>query len=269
MRLRLVVSVSLVCLSAWGCGSSRPIGGDSGSGSDRQVGADAQGCGMVTCRLFCPNGYQRDPSTGCELCACIPDDCPALGCDPNCGPSGVKTDPNGCPTCQCIEPGCSALDEQGCRARRDCSPRYLEACDCACSEGQGGSCTPQSFGQCCDFQGCDQAPTCDGPLCDIFCAYGNKVDANGCELCACNPPPPDSCVPQGGQCLSSPSDPGFPARCEEDFQQETLDASCPAPNQACCKTDCRTQGCSPGAKCDACLAADGVVFVCIPEGAAC
>jgi hypothetical protein len=29
---------------------------------------------------------------------------------------------------------------------------------------------------------------CNGATCDIFCEFGNKVDKNGCELCACNPP---------------------------------------------------------------------------------
>ncbi|HET6279352.1 MAG TPA: hypothetical protein VFH73_00240 [Polyangia bacterium] len=31
------------------------------------------------------------------------------------------------------------------------------------------------------------------PVCDIFCANGNVRDANGCELCKCNPPP--ACQP--------------------------------------------------------------------------
>ncbi|MDZ4698027.1 MAG: hypothetical protein SGI86_23040 [Deltaproteobacteria bacterium] len=29
---------------------------------------------------------------------------------------------------------------------------------------------------------------CNGAVCDMFCEFGNKVDANGCELCACNSP---------------------------------------------------------------------------------
>ena len=28
-----------------------------------------------------------------------------------------------------------------------------------------------------------------GPVCDIFCGYGNVLDANGCPTCACKPDP--------------------------------------------------------------------------------
>jgi len=40
-----------------------------------------------------------------------------------------------------------------------------------------------------------QKPVC-GPVCDIFCQFGNVLDANGCPTCACNPapsPPPPAC----------------------------------------------------------------------------
>jgi hypothetical protein len=33
--------------------------------------------------------------------------------------------------------------------------------------------------------------------------------------------------------------------------------------------DCQTLGCGPDWYCSGCLAPDGVVFVCIPKGAAC
>ena len=29
-----------------------------------------------------------------------------------------------------------------------------------------------------------------GPVCLMYCTYGNVLDENGCELCACNSPPP-------------------------------------------------------------------------------
>src|SRR5262245_45823738 len=28
-----------------------------------------------------------------------------------------------------------------------------------------------------------------GPVCEIYCQYGNVKDASGCPTCACNPPP--------------------------------------------------------------------------------
>jgi hypothetical protein len=37
-----------------------------------------------------------------------------------------------------------------------------------------------------------------GPVCDIYCPYGNATDAQGCALCKCNPPPtcaPVKCMP--------------------------------------------------------------------------
>lgn len=41
-------------------------------------------------------------------------------------------------------------------------------------------------------------PTC-GPVCDIYCAHGNVLDAKGCPTCQCNPPgepppPVDPCA---------------------------------------------------------------------------
>jgi hypothetical protein len=54
-------------------------------------------------------------------------------------------------------------------------------------------------------------PTSCGAVCDIYCQYGNVVDANGCPTCACNPPPTDPCATvmcatgthcDSGKCLS-------------------------------------------------------------------
>ena len=28
-----------------------------------------------------------------------------------------------------------------------------------------------------------------GPICDIYCQFGNVLDSNGCPTCSCNPPP--------------------------------------------------------------------------------
>ncbi|HVY36364.1 MAG TPA: hypothetical protein VHM31_00460 [Polyangia bacterium] len=33
-----------------------------------------------------------------------------------------------------------------------------------------------------------------GPVCAIYCEYGNVLDANGCATCTCNPPPSDPCA---------------------------------------------------------------------------
>jgi hypothetical protein len=50
------------------------------------------------------------------------------------------------------------------------------------------------------------------PLCNVYCAYGNKVDVNGCTLCACNAPPDAGATdsgpfvpPETGACAANPS----------------------------------------------------------------
>jgi hypothetical protein len=43
--------------------------------------------------------------------------------------------------------------------------------------GNGGASGTQDGGAAC------------GPVCDIYCAYGNVLDANGCPTCACKPQP--------------------------------------------------------------------------------
>nr|KAI8766559.1 antistasin isoform X2 [Biomphalaria glabrata] len=30
---------------------------------------------------------------------------------------------------------------------------------------------------------------CLGAMCNVFCPYGNKISADGCPMCACNPGP--------------------------------------------------------------------------------
>jgi len=56
-------------------------------------------------------------------------------------------------------------------------------------------------------------PTCP-PVCQIFCQYGNVLDANGCPTCQCNPPPDlcaavlcpsgSTCDPATGKCSPAP-----------------------------------------------------------------
>jgi hypothetical protein len=65
---------------------------------------------------------------------------------------------------------------------RDCAPDLCANMPTACPAGS--ACDPTT-GKC--------VPAC-GPVCDIYCAYGNVPDANGCPTCACNPPPADPCA---------------------------------------------------------------------------
>ncbi len=86
------------------------------------------------------------------------------------------------------------------------------AADCPgiCSCVQTQLCTTDStFNS--DPAVCACVPAC-GPVCAIYCPYGNVVDASGCPTCACNPPPTDPCASvkcaagshcEAGQCVVS------------------------------------------------------------------
>lgn len=93
-----------------------------------------------------------------------------------------------------------------------------------------------------------------GPVCDIFCAYGNVLDANGCPTCSCKPDPgclliqPDcgrSYCPYGFatdtrgcascQCAAAPICDGVtPENCSE-----TVPPICACdPGRACFESEC-------------------------------
>jgi hypothetical protein len=54
------------------------------------------------------------------------------------------------------------------------------------------------------------------------------------EACCGAPIEAPSCASLGGECLSQPGDPGFPALCESDLGRATLEGTCDAFNEACC-----------------------------------
>ena len=60
----------------------------------------------------------------------------------------------------------------------DCAPGMCAATKCP----TGMECDPTT-GKC----------MC-GPVCAIYCEYGNVQDVNGCPTCTCNPPPSDPCA---------------------------------------------------------------------------
>ena len=160
--------------------------------------------------------------------ACADDDEAQCNADPSCTAvyvmSGCACAPcapgSECPVCDCAEPTrtfvgcqdrdpCAGLDEMSCNANPECEFVYARG---AGNDGAGAApCMPDPSGT-----GCLQPPppppppagicqhrTQCGPVCDIACPFGHQVDANGCELCGCNPPP-DRCsgLPED-QCLNT------------------------------------------------------------------
>ena len=65
---------------------------------------------------------------------------------------------------------------------RDCVPDVCAGTQCV----TGSHCDPAT-GKCISDGVC-------GPVCDIYCDYGNVLDASGCPTCSCNPPPKDPCA---------------------------------------------------------------------------
>jgi hypothetical protein len=212
-------------------------------------------CAAVTC----PTGSDCDPATGkctpgpirCGGIAGI--SCPGIGkCvdDPNdgCDPAKGGADCGG--ICSCVQNIACTTD-----TKFDGSPSV-----CACVPVK--------------------PPVC-GPVCDIYCQYGNVLDAQGCPTCKCNPPPDDSCAAvlcptgtrcEGGKCLAAgPSCggiigkpcPGF-GKCVDD----PSDSCDPTKGGADCGGICQ---CVQNVACDANSKFDGSpsVCACVPVGPVC
>jgi len=145
-------------------------------------------------KVQCAAGSDCDPATG----TCLPApvrcggiagiSCPGMGScvdDPNdgCDPKAGGADCGG--ICSCVQDVMCAAN-----SKWDGSPSV-----CACVPVK--------------------PPVC-GPVCDIYCEFGNVPDANGCPTCKCNPPPATSCAavlcpagsdcdPATGKCVPIPS----------------------------------------------------------------
>ena len=187
-------------------------------------------CSGVVCAIYCAYGHQRD-ANGCEICACNP--APDAGLSTSCGPNTCGANEECCnPSCGFCVPKGGACSKQAC-AGPDAGPRcpplncpqvcawgYQIGADgclgCACNPapadaGLGTQCGPNvcnasqeccnaSCGTCvpkggfCTQQVCQ--PVCPAIVCTNSCPYGHQTDPSGCEICACNPPPPGpSCGP--------------------------------------------------------------------------
>jgi hypothetical protein len=147
------------------------------SGVDFRKKDTIDDCQVNPCAaVLCPTGSTCDSTTG----ACVPGPnavtCGGLAGTPCPGIGKCVYDPNSscedCPgVCQCVQNVLCTTN-----AKFDSSPSV-----CACVPSP---------------------PVC-GPVCDIFCQYGNVLDASGCPTCQCNPPP-NPCLaatcPAGSHC---------------------------------------------------------------------
>jgi len=190
----------------------------SGSTCDPSTGKCIPTCGPV-CAIYCPYGNVVD-ANGCGTCGCNPpptDPCATVDC-------GGGTH---CDSGKCIPDGvsCGGLAGKACPGAGTCTDDPYDGCDpaaggadcpgiCRCAAASASCPAGTVFNTDPAVCGCVTAPPdpCSavlcapgtqctggkcvpvcGPVCDIYCAYGNVSDANGCPTCACNPPPADPC----------------------------------------------------------------------------
>lgn len=161
-----------------------------------------------------------------------------------------------CRPCECDQPPptfecrpkrpdeCSALDEEACLADQRCEPLY-QAAACFRAPPAEDPCDPSIAG--CEvpepppcqreieFAGCQERPVTCGPVCEIYCPYGNVPDANGCPTCACNPPPTGCENLDEVQCIEHPDcrpiyqfggDDGTDCLCAPCESEENCDCRC-------------------------------------------
>ena len=119
---------------------------------------------------------------------CVKAPCPpVVTCVPNpdrlfCGGLGAVACPGGG---ACVEDVTDDCDPA--KGGRDCGGvcQCVQKVDCAKTE---------VFDRSVKVCACVPAPVMCGPVCDIYCEFGNVPDAQGCPTCACNkaPIPPKS-----------------------------------------------------------------------------
>jgi len=147
-------------------------------------GADCGGICTCVQSALCAKGTKFDSSP--SVCACVPDMTPPSG--PACG--GFTGKP--CPGMgKCVDDPSDSCDPA--KGGADCGG----ICSCVetvlCKQGTKFDSSP-SVCAC-----VPEKPVC-GPVCDIYCTFGNVLDAQGCPTCACNKPTPGATCPTD-QCM--------------------------------------------------------------------
>lgn len=180
-------------------------------GDGSRTGLDT--CTSLVCSNSCPGGYAVD-ERGCETCQCVEanDGDAGAACGPTfCSlacPQGLARDDAGCPRCACA-PGAdggggdAGVDGGGVDAGG------LDAVPLDAGTGSdAGACTTDCQMPCphgylrapngCELCACAPPPDagCGGPpFCSLPCQFGFKRDARGCEICNCSPQPMSTCAP--------------------------------------------------------------------------
>ena len=153
------------------------------------------------------------------------------------------------------EETCQDLNESQCIQDPNCEPEYAYlACLQAPEEDAPIPCRPEPV-----FAGCNDKPVECGPVCEIYCPYGNVLDASGCPTCECNPSPEGcaeldeytciehpECQPvygDQGNCTCGPCEPGQDCPCScsgggsmggsDDFRAPPVEPPYPGPFLYC------------------------------------
>lgn len=184
-----VVAALLVPVSLAGCGALEDLideigqhGGGSASGG--AGGGTSDPCATVDC----------DVGRHCEAqkVECIKAPCPPVAaCVLN------VTPPSG--------PTCGSIAGKPCPGMGKCVDNPNDSCDPAKGGADcGGICTCVETVLCTKGAKFDSSPSvcacvpekpvC-GPVCLIYCPFGNVLDSQGCPTCACNKPTPGAACP--------------------------------------------------------------------------
>jgi hypothetical protein len=220
-----------------------------------------------------------EPGPQCPALPCV--DCSSVGDQTSCNSSGQCKwvacsdgtagcyDPDAVP--DCIEPSCQGLDEFSCKRTPGCEPQRCCGTFSYCDvEGALGACPAVV---CTDCAGIGSEEECRASA-DCHAVYqqadGCNCDTVGCcqEFAYCASGDRPRCVDPGVACAAaSPLCGGDFTVGYSDFCYEGCvradECAMPPTN------DCTAGGCAPGSSCQGCLGANGVEYVCIPEGAAC
>jgi hypothetical protein len=242
-----VVTLFIVSLAGLACSnqSSLDFRGDGGvrpsGGSVNQAGSGgisgAGGCVPPPCALLeCPYGYAPSQSPcGCGECAPPPDaGAGGAGLGGAIGSGGMAAGGTGgtsscSPTAACFLPACVGGEFQ---------PNPSDPCGCPICVTDGG--TTKDGGK--KDASADSGPDLHvcGPVCAIYCEYGNVLDSFGCPTCQCKAAP--GC-PTGSHAVTCPPDSACTLDCTEEYQRGAdgcplcacrAPATCAPPGGAAC-----------------------------------